>query len=499
MNLLQTLGKNSLIYSATNMLQKGSAFLLMPLYTIYMSPADFGIIAVTTSINGFLSIFFTFALTSAITRFYFDYREDPEALAEFWGTIITAVGLLSIAGAAALLIWGPSLLSGLLGDVPFWPFMALGVITSAFQPLFTTYLAVLQTRNQAGLYSLFSLSNFLLTTALTIGFVVIGKQGAQGALVAVLISAVASALASLWMLRRDFRLLLRLDYLRLAFGYSLPQIPHSVASQVTATTNRLMLNTYLGATSTGLFSVGAMLALAVEVIAQSVNRAYVPLSMEALKQGRAKDYAQIQAMGSAIVVVFCMLGAAIASFSEEILMLLTASEFWPAHTIVGPLVFGGVASAVYYLVVNILFFDRSATKYLPLGTMTAAISNVSLNLWLIPRYGLMGAAVATVIAQVLATVLVASIGSRFDPVRWPLGRFLLAIGIAAGCSMALSAVVWGHLIIAVIAKVIGLVGIGLLISSLFWHDPLTLVKAIGNMVKRRHDLAINKLISEARL
>jgi O-antigen/teichoic acid export membrane protein len=120
---LRVLGTNSAIYAATTLVQKGAAFLLMPLYTLYLEPAAFGVIAIVTAVNGFLTIAFTLGLTGAVTRFYFEYQEQPEQLAEFWGSVLTLVIVMSTLLAGALLLIGEHLLRPVLGGVPFWPYV----------------------------------------------------------------------------------------------------------------------------------------------------------------------------------------------------------------------------------------------------------------------------------------------------------------------------------------------------------------------------------------
>src|SRR5687767_660510 len=127
--LSRRIGGSSLIYTATNALQKGAMFLLLPLYTRYLSPGDYGIVAVVTAANSLLVILFTFSLHGAMTRFYFEYRADPEKLKEFWGTQLTAVLLISAAGAASLLLFGEPLARRLLPGIPFWPYIGIGLLT----------------------------------------------------------------------------------------------------------------------------------------------------------------------------------------------------------------------------------------------------------------------------------------------------------------------------------------------------------------------------------
>jgi hypothetical protein len=166
MHLVRRVGGRSLIYTATSALQKGAMFLLLPLYTRYLTPGDYGIVAVVTAVNSLLGVFFTFSLHGAMTRFYFEYRDEPEKLKEFWGTQLTTVLLISVISTGALFLFGERLARHFLGGIPFWPFLALGLLIAFFQPTFTIFLALLQTKEQAARYSIFSLAQFAATLLL---------------------------------------------------------------------------------------------------------------------------------------------------------------------------------------------------------------------------------------------------------------------------------------------------------------------------------------------
>lgn len=482
---LRLLGTNSAIYAGTSLLQKGSAFLLLPLYTLYLDPQAYGVLAIVTAVNGLLSIVFTLGLTGAVTRFYFEFQDQPEQLAEFWGSIVVCVLLLSTAVGGALLMFGETLLRPIIGEVPFWPYFALGLMAVFFQPFFTTFLSVLQTRNQAARYALVSLAHFVLTTALTIVLVVVLKQGVLGALQATLAGSAVFFAVSLWLLRKDITPCLRWRHLRPAFAYGLPQIPHAAASQVTATTDRLILNAQVGTATAGVYAVGAMMALVVEVAAQSVNRAYMPLSMAALKSGAAAELEQLRGLGALVVAGFCLLGAGIGLFGRELVWLFVSPAFAPAASVVPLLAFGGVASAIYYLLVNVLFFDRAAIRYLPLGTLAAAGLNVGLALLLVPRFGLMGAAWATLLAQALATVLIGTIAHRFDPVRWDHTRYALAFGISLGLTLGMGNLNLGGEGLDIAARLGALAALGLLLGAVLWGRPLILAEALVRLLARQ--------------
>lgn len=492
-NLIRQLGTNSSIYAVTNLLQKGAAFLLLPLYTRYLDPSAYGVLAVVTAINALLGVLFTLGLTSAVTRFYFEHEHEPRVLAEFWGSVLTFVLLVSALLAGALLLAGETLLRPLAGDIAFWPFIAIGVATSFFQPFFATFLAVLQTRNQSLRFAAISLAHFALLSVLTVVLVVVQERGAFGALLATLVATGCFFVVSLVALRKQLRPGLQWRHLKPALAYSLPLVPHSVASQATAFADRLVLNRFMGTAQAGIYAVGAMVSMVVEVAAQSVNRAYVPLSMAALKRGEARDFLQIEALGTVTISVFCLLGAGIGSFGPEIMMLLAAPRFAQAAHVVPWLAFAGVANGFYLLFVNVLFYERRAVRLVPVGTVVAGVASIALSLLLVPRYGLHGAAWSALAAQVLATMLIAMLAQRFDPVRWRYGVYGVAFASALTMTCVLATI--GPSLSGIAIKLGALLVLAVWLGALLWGQPLILARATLCALRARPDAAAELLYS----
>lgn len=102
---IRSLIKNSGIYSIIILLQKGINFLLIPILTIYLTPSDYGIISVVTTINAFLNVFYLFGLNGSLNRFFYEYKEDNKKIEKLFGTIITFVLINSFVLTVLLLIF----------------------------------------------------------------------------------------------------------------------------------------------------------------------------------------------------------------------------------------------------------------------------------------------------------------------------------------------------------------------------------------------------------
>ena len=475
MSLIQRLGKSSVIYTITTVLQNGIAFFLLPLYTRYLTPNDYGILAVVSSINGFLTIFLMLSLHGAMTRFYFDYRFEPEKLKAFWGTILTFILIFSMGTGGLLILFGQILFKPVIGEIPFWPFVALGIGAVMFQPFFTIYLSLLQTREEAGKYAIFSFAQFIINLALVITLVVFIGWGAEGPLTATLITAVLFFIASIYALREDVVFGMNKLYLKEALRYSLPLVPHSLASQISNATGKLFLNYLVNTGAAGLYNIGFMFGSIIGVVSDGINKAYVPISMGILSANRREELDHLKNIVLFLVVMYCLLGTVISLFSKEAIFILTTEAFYKSYVIVPFLAFYFVLGGIYYVLVNILFFVKRATKFVAIGTGLGAVSNILLSWLLIPRYGLFGAAAATMLAQVIGTVFIGFIGRAFEVIRWEYKKFVLIFILSAMFSFVFISLKdlnpWSLMGI----KTLAFVGLFFLLNFIAWGNPFFLI------------------------
>lgn len=475
MSLINRLGKSSVIYTSTTILQNGIAFLLLPLYTRYLTPNDYGILAVVSSINGFLTIFLMLSLHGAMTRFYFDYRNEPEKLKAFWGTILTFILIFSMGVGGLLILSGPILFKPVIAEISFWPFVALGIGAVMFQPFFTIYLSLLQTREQARKYAVFSFLQFLMNLALVITLVVFVGWGAEGPLAAALMTAVVFFIISIYALRDNVVFGMNKIYLKEALRYSLPLVPHSLASQISNATGKLFLNYLVNTGSAGLYNIAFMFGSIIGVVSDGINKAYVPISMGILSTNRREEVEHLKDIVLFLVVMYCLLGTMISLFSKEAIFILTTEAFYRSYVIVPFLAFYFVLGGIYYILVNILFFVKKATKFVAVGTGIGAVSNILLSWLMIPRYGLFGAAAATLLAQMIGTLFVGVIGRGFEIIHWEYKKFVFIFIFSAMCSFFFVRLEDLTLWASLSAKMAAFVSLFFLLNFVAWRDPFFLL------------------------
>ena len=89
--------KNASHYILASLLPIAVGFLMLPIYTLYLSPTDYGILALVLSLQTFLPILMTLQIQGSIPRFYFEYYDDKAKLKVFISTILLFLVILSTA------------------------------------------------------------------------------------------------------------------------------------------------------------------------------------------------------------------------------------------------------------------------------------------------------------------------------------------------------------------------------------------------------------------
>lgn len=421
------------VYVLGSLLQKTAAFLLIPLYTYYLSPGDFGITGIVQSANQILTIVLALGINSAIQRYYYEYYEDETQLKQYISSTFLFLTVAASVLSLGLLFGGKPIWEMLFRQVPFVPYAQL-MIWTVWGSILTQYaLNLYRARQEPMRFIITQLVNFMLTTTMTIYFVAFRHLGAKGQLMGLLVGAVITALVSSTLLLKEY-FTLRVDwkFIRMSIVYGMPLIPHLIAQWVKTSLDRVILEKYATLDEVGIYTLGYKLGFAMQVLVSSTNQAYVPYFFEMMKNyPHPKDrFKKIVAFYITIFGSICLVGVL---FGREVLQLLAPPDYHPAAGIVPLILFGFLVNGYYFLAVNpIFYFER--TVWVPWLTGTAAAASVGLNLLLVPRLGTLGAVWGFVASTMLTFILTFLVSRKVWRVELPYKRYLLLntlIGLVA--------------------------------------------------------------------
>lgn len=381
---------NSALYSLTTLLQKGIGFFLLPLYTAFLTPDDYGIVNVVTSVSSFLSVLIMMSLTGAATRFH--YRNTDENYRKvLWGTITTIVIISSLGWGAVFFTFHKFLVDPFIGEVEFFPYAVIGLANVIITPLYLLFQSSLQARQEALHYSINTFSNFIVHLGLAVLLIAVFKLGAVGMLLANVITSLLFFIYVLISYIPKIKMGIDKPIAKQALKYSLPLVPHHISLWSAGTLDRLFLNNIKGTAVTGVYSVGQQFGNVVGTIAYSVNQAFVPWFYQMIEKGK-EGIKKIEKMGLFAVIGYSLFAFAISLFAPEVLRVMVSEGFRDAWKVIPIISFAFVFHGVYFFYINILFLKD--TGWVFTVTLSAMAVDILFNILLIPLWGFYGSAIA---------------------------------------------------------------------------------------------------------
>ena len=422
---LRRLGKHSAIYGLGGLVSRILAVLLLPLYTRYLSPSDYGKVETLIALTTVIGIVLRMGIHAAFFRFYFDSPEPEHRRlvlrTSFWFTMAMAtaglVAGLLLSSTIADLLFGSADDSELVmaSFVGLWAGMNYEQLTSLFR---------VEERSVAFVTA--SLANILLTIGTTLFLVVALDQGPIGVIVGNFTGTLIVYAALIGYRREQLGLQFDRSLLREMNRFGVPLIPTALFLWVTNFSDRLFLVRLADTTEVGLYSVGVRIASAMVLLLTAFRLAWPAFaySIEDEREAR-RTYAFVLTY---LVLLTTWVATGLALLSPWIVGWIAAPAFAESSRVVGPLAFAAVAFGAYIVVVIGVGRARR-TQFNWVVTGAAAAVNVALNLILIPRYGMMGAAVATIAAFVTMFAGMAWWAQRIFPVPYQWRRVLTAAAV----------------------------------------------------------------------
>jgi O-antigen/teichoic acid export membrane protein len=471
---LGRLGRHSLIYGLGGLVSRIVAVLLLPLYTHYLTPADYGKIETLVALTTLLGIILRAGISSAFFRFYFDAEDDAGRRTvlrtSFWftmagGTLGLAL-LLALAAPISDLLFGTTDAANLVraAGVALWATVNYEQLTSLFR---------VEERSLAFVGA--SLANVAVTIGVTLLLVVSLNKGAVGVIVGNFSGTLVVYLALLGFRREQLGLEFDRGLLRAMNRFGIPLVPTALFLWVTNFSDRFFLVKLSDVAQAGLYSVGVRVASAMVLLLTAFRMAWPAFAYSIKEDDHAKrTYAYVLTY---MTLVTSWLALALTLFAPWLVHILAAPRFASASRVVGPLSFASVAFGAY-IVIAIGVGRIRRTQFNWIVTGAAAIVNVALNLTLIPPYGMMGAAIATVAAYVTMALGMAWWSQRVYPVPYQWRR------VATAALSAVALAVAGKLVHAGLPAAVALCAVYPLALALLGFTSREERRRLGRLVAR---------------
>lgn len=419
--------RHTAVYGFGNVLGKVIGLLMLPLYTSYLTPVDYGLLEVLDLSMSLLGMFIAAGIIASLLNYYSsatDERSRQRVVSTAFLFTLGA-GLLTLAIGLMLV---PRVSSALLGPTVPHKYLYLSFVSFVFAYISTAPRTFLRALEASGAFVKVETAALLLNLTLNVVCVVFLNLGALGILwSSCLVAALQTLVLSAWMLRRvgvgfEAHTLGRL----LSFGA--PLMFANAGVFALNFSDRFFLQHLRSLEEVGIYAVGYKLAYMLNYMV--IQPFCVMWQARMFIVYRNPDYPELFSrvgIWFALLMIYVALGLSV--LSSEVTRLMIGRSFAGAQRIVPVVAFAYVLYGLGFYAQLGLFLARKTRVIGAIGA-AAAVVNLIANYFLIERFGVMGAAWATVVGFALLAVASYLCSQAALPLPLPLIRILAALGLA---------------------------------------------------------------------
>lgn len=389
MGRFKTLASNTIIFGITNFTSKLLVFFMLPFYTAVLSKEEFGTADLLVTIVGLLHPVLSLSISQGVMRYALDKSKDTKTVFSFGFKIITL-------GSLVLIVSIPLLLRIEILSEYLLLFLLL-FITQNYQSFFSLFARGINKVKLVGVSGVVSSFVVVLSNILLLFVFHFGVNGYLWSMVishlsAILILFYGGGVQAFFTRKKDVVLSKEITY------YSLPLIPNSLSWWINHSANRLILNHFCGVADVGLYSAASKMPSIIDTFRGIFVQAWQLSTINEYDKDDSSAF--FKSMYRAYNVLIIYLCCVLLLLSQVIAKVLYSSAFFDAW-IYTPFLLVGVVFGSLIAYYSPFYLAHKKTKILFFSTFSGAIITIIFNILLVPKFGIMGAAMTSLISNLL--------------------------------------------------------------------------------------------------
>lgn len=422
---IKRLTKDTFSYGLSSALQKLITIFLFPIYARLLTPADFGIQDVVLSVVNIMVMFLILGLDSAVMLYYYEANEldKKKMISTFlWVEQLVAIPVILIT------MWlAPEICDFFLKDTGLANYLRLGVAAIPFSLAVGAMQSTLRLTFKTTQFVIFTTVGIFFQLALTVLLVIYFKMGIYGILVAILLANIFQAILGAFYTYHEYIVCISFVWVNKLLKVGLPMIPAALSFWVMSYSNRFFLVNYASMVEVGLLSIVNRISSILLLFLSAFSSAWGPYaySISTDRELARQTYSKVLTY----FMLFSMsAGIGISIFSRELILVLATQQYERG----APLVFIYALSSILWVALYIVGMGTGIAKknyHYTLSVILGAIINTLANLFLIPSYGIAGAAYATFAGNLVATIYMYYAGQFYFRVDYEFKKISLIVVI----------------------------------------------------------------------
>jgi O-antigen/teichoic acid export membrane protein len=410
--------KETSIYSIGGIFAKGLSVISGVFYTHLILPEDMGAYGYIMVITSVLSAFIILGGDNAYARYFFEAKSDKEK------KVLTSTWFLFLFLWSIVIILLPLCFIDTIAD---WIFQSTKYNILIIAGLLLMPIKLMTVLFNQALRNTFRIKAFVIcnivTAVFSIVFSLLGLIVFDFGVASIYLGIIVAELIMIWpriyLNRKLLGLYFKLSLLKELLKFGVPFVPASLAVWVFSSADRIMIEHFLNLEAVGIYTVALSMSSVLLVATDAFGEAWSPNAVKAYEEDQNKAKSLYQQMFKVILLiggVVVLLGALI---GYELVYLLFSKQysasFYPAMILLA-----GIAFKMTIQITASGIGLKKKTHYIMMTTMLIAVLNIGFNYMMIPIYGVIGAAIATMLSHLFVTVIYGLISQRLFPINYPL-------------------------------------------------------------------------------
>lgn len=382
--------KDGSLYLVANLINKGIGFLTIPIFTRIMTTSEYGEVDTYLSFVSLMLPIIGLYLGRAKRNAYVDF---PTELSSFDKTIYIGSTLFALVILISMVIIGKII------KIPLNSILIIACCVQAFMSYIIEckMISLLMEEKALKRAILMSFPNMIVSILSLVILLNItqGKQYGRIAAYFFVYLVFGGYIYIKTVLKKNTKI--KKSYLSYSASISIPLIFHGLAISILASSDRIMITYFFGASETGIYSLYYNVSLITLVISSAVENVWVPWFTKQMLENKKKIIymgANICTLFIAVVTVIMMM------ISPEIIKIMADKKYWGHEVLIIPII---IAPFIMYAYTNLVNYEQyyKQTKMIAKNTFIAAFSNIVLNVIFIPYYGAVAAAFTTLVSYII--------------------------------------------------------------------------------------------------
>jgi O-antigen/teichoic acid export membrane protein len=473
--------KHSIVYGISSAAVKASGIILIPIYTKYFTVEEFGRLGLILAVIAILVQVFVMGQNQSLLRFINQINYQGKRKSIFY-TITIFVVLTNV----LFVLIGEKLspfIAQLFGNLEDYnSSLKIAVFIVAFSIINNIFQSKLRADERSTFFTVLNLIKLIALIIVTVFLVAFQKNGINGVLYAQLVSEILGLIIVLPMMIQEMELKFEKKFLIESLKFGIPLIFAGLSMTLLNISDRFVIKFLDNEKSLGLYELGYRIAGILNMfLVIPMTLTFVPIAYKVYKQPNDKEYFSKIMTYFTFIIIWGALFLSI--FSKEILIIFSKnSEFIPAYSII-PLILYSYVFLGMSIISSVGIFLDGRTIYSAIVTIIATAFNIGLNFILIPKIGIMGAAISTLIAFAILFALNLIFSNYFYKIQYEYRKlvtlFILSLILLTATYFLSDLHFWIDMVIKVIFIII--FPFILVLFSFYEKKEIELIKKLSRM------------------